>query len=75
VRLAKLSEYRDMVYAPGSRPTLDTLRRRIKEIPGGRVELGRYYDLDANDRVNKLLDAAHDKVDRLRNNPLLKDLV
>jgi hypothetical protein len=35
MRLATLAEYRRLVYAEGSAPTLKTLRRRIKEIPGG----------------------------------------
>jgi hypothetical protein len=76
VRLATLAEYRRLVYAEGSAPTLNTLRRRIKDIPGGRIELGRYYvDLDAYDRVNHVRRDIDETRERLRNNPLLKGLI
>jgi hypothetical protein len=76
MRLATLAAYRDMVYAEGSAPTLPTLRKRIREIPGGRIEFGKYFvDLDANDRVNKLSDSIHDRLDELRKDPLLDGLI
>jgi hypothetical protein len=76
MRLATLVEYRRLVYIEGSAPTLKTLRRRIKDIPGGRVELGRYYvDLDANDRVNQIAKANNARILELRSNPRLKGLV
>jgi hypothetical protein len=73
MRLATLAAYREMVYAEGSAPTLVTLRKRIKEIPGGRIELGRYYvDLDVNDRANNLSSGIQSRLDELLNDPLLK---
>ena len=76
MRLATLAEYRRMVYAEGSAPALKTLRLRIKDIPGGRIELGRYYvDLDANDEVNELARANSSRIQTLRADPRLKGLV
>ena len=76
MRLATLAEYRRLVYVKGSEPTLKLLRRRINEIPGGRVELGRYYvDMDANDEVNKVDKAVHAKADRFRNDPRLRGMI
>jgi hypothetical protein len=76
MRLATLAEYRRMVYAEGSEPTLKLLRRRIKEIPGGRVELGRYYvDLDANAEVNLIATANKSRISTLRADPRLKGLI
>jgi hypothetical protein len=54
MKLAKLSAFRELVYAEGSAPSLNTLRARIsnKQIPGGCVEHGHYYvDLDEFDRA------------------------
>lgn len=76
MRLATLDEYRKLIYAPGSEPSLTTLRRKIQRIPGGRIELGRYYvDLDANDRVNQLSKDAEDRRERLKRDPLLEGLI
>jgi hypothetical protein len=73
MRLATLAEYRRLVYAEGCAPTLKTLRLRIKDIPGGRVELGRYFvDLDVNDRVNHIARAAQSRLDEIMNDPLIK---
>jgi hypothetical protein len=73
MKLATLSTYRRLVYAEGSGPTLKTLRLRIKDIPGGRVELGRYFvDLDVNDRVNRIARAAQSRLDEIMNDPLIK---
>lgn len=55
MRLAKLSEFRSLVYTPESAPSLATLRARIKAIPGGTMEHGHYYvDLDEYDRKTNL---------------------
>ena len=76
MRLATLAIYRQLVYAEGSAPALKTLRRRIKDIPGGRVELGRYYvDLDANGRVNQIAKANSSRILELRSHPALKGLI
>jgi hypothetical protein len=76
MKLATLHEYRRLVYAEGSAPALKTLRKRIKDIPGGRVELGRYYvDLDANNEANHLTKAAQSKLDRVRSDPRLKGMI
>jgi hypothetical protein len=37
MRLAKLSEFRRLIYTTNSAPTLSTLRARIYEIPGGTI--------------------------------------
>ena len=57
MRLAKLSKFRDLIYAEGSAPSLNTLRARIVagQIPGGKVDGGHYYvDLDEFDRATHL---------------------
>jgi hypothetical protein len=76
MRLASLDVYRKLVYAPGSEPSLTTLRRKIRNIPGGRIDLGRYYvDLDANDKVNQLLNDAVERREQLKRDPLLDGLI
>jgi hypothetical protein len=76
MRLATLAEYARLVYAEGSAPTLKTLRLRIRDIPGGRVELGRYYvDLDANDEANHLIKGAQSKLDRVKSDPRFKGMI
>ena len=76
MRLATLAVYRRMVYVEGCAPTLVTLRKRIKEIPGGRVEFGRYYvDLDENDRATGLLSDINARIAELEKSPLLKGLI
>jgi len=73
MKLATLEEYRRIAYAEGSAPTIVTLRRRIKEIPGGCITMGRYYvDLDKNRRVNDLAATTQFELDELMKNPLLK---
>ena len=57
MRLAKLSEFRRLVYTPDSAPAESTLRRRIDRglIPGGTIQEGHYYvDLDEYDRAKNL---------------------
>ena len=76
MRLATLAEYRRLVYAEGSAPSIDTLRRRIKESPGGRKEFGRYFvDLDMIERVNTVRSEIAESRERFRNDPLLKGLI
>jgi hypothetical protein len=76
MRLATLAEYRRLVYAEGSAPSIDTLRRKIKEIPGGRKEFGRYFvDLDMIERVNTVRSEIAETRERFRNDPLLKGLI
>jgi hypothetical protein len=73
MRLATLAVYRQLVYAEGSAPALKTLRHRIKDIPGGRVELGRYYvDLDVNRQAQRIASAAQNRLDEIMNDPLIK---
>jgi hypothetical protein len=76
MRLATLAEYRRLVYAEGSAPSIETLRRKIKEIPGGRKEFGRYFvDLDMIDKVNTVRSEIAESRERFRNDPLLKGLI
>ncbi len=76
MRLATLAEYRRLAYVEGSAPTMVTLRRRINDIPGGRIELGRYMvDLDANDKANRVKDDIEDTRERLKKDPLLEGLI
>jgi hypothetical protein len=76
MRLEKLEKYRALVYAPGSGPSLSTLRRRIRQIPGGRVELGRYYvDLDANEKADQLSRDVDERREQLKQDPLLEGLI
>jgi hypothetical protein len=76
MKLVSLAEYRRLVYADGSGPNLKTLRRRIKDIPGGRIELGRYFvDIDANDEVNAIAKANNSRIRELRADPKLKGLI
>ena len=63
-------------YAEGSAPSIDTLRRRIKEIPGGRIEFGRYFvDLDIVDNVNNVRGDIAETRERLKNDPSLEGLI
>jgi len=65
-----------LIYAPGSEPSLTTLRRKIQHIQGGRKEMGRYYvDLDANDKVNQLSKDVEERGERLKRDPLLEGLI
>lgn len=78
MRLAKLSKFREMVYAEGSAPSLNTLRQRINnsQIPGGRLDGGKYYvDLDAYDRATHLRDNIAAEAAALKSHPLLEGLV
>jgi hypothetical protein len=76
MRLAKLSEFRRLVFTSGSAPALKTLRARIRDIPGGTIQCGRYYvDLDVFDRANNLRAQIADSQCRLAKNPLLEGLI
>jgi hypothetical protein len=76
MKLVSLAEYRRLVYADGSGPNLKTLRRRIKDIPGGRIELGRYFvDLDVFDANNDMRRGLAEKLEKHRTSPLLKGLI
>jgi hypothetical protein len=76
MRLAKLSEFVTLVYTPASAPSLDRLRARIGEIPGG-TKLGcRYYvDLDEFDRVTGLRRKIDARRAELAADPLLAGLI
>lgn len=75
MRLTTLQKFRRIVYAPDSAPSLRTLRKRIREIPGGTIELGRYYvDLDEYDRRRNLRAGVAARVAELERNPLLESL-
>ena len=77
MRLVDLGEYKRMIFAPGSGPSLRTLRKHIEEIPGGCIVLGRYYvDMDEYDRRTNLragLDARERTI--LQGNPMLAELL
>jgi hypothetical protein len=76
MRLTKLSEFRRIVYAPGSAPKIDTLRAQISVIPGGTKVAGRYYvDLDAFDSATLLRQSIEAKRAELARDPLLAGLI
>jgi hypothetical protein len=76
MKLATLDEYRKLIYAPGSAPSLSTLRRRIFNIPGGVKDLGRYYvDLDASDKVRQLSSDLDVYREQAKKNPNLAGLI
>ena len=77
MRLAKLSKFRELIYADGSAPSLNTLRARIiaGQIPGGKLESGHYYvDLDEFDKVTHLRDNLAAEAAELKRDPLLEGL-
>jgi len=75
MRLAKLSEFRRLIYTPESAPSERTLRARIHEIPGGTVEFGHYYvDLDEYARAMRMRDTLTGRLSELARDPLLADL-
>lgn len=78
MRLAKLSEFRRLVYTPLSAPSDSTMRRRIDkgQVPGGTVQQGHYYvDLDEYDRATKLRARLTAQQAELARNPLLAGLL
>lgn len=78
MRLAKLSEFRRLIYAPGSMPRLATLRASIRNnrIPGGLVQDGRYWvDLDEFDRQTNLRRRLAAEQAEIARHPLLDGLI
>lgn len=78
MRLAKLREFRRLVYTPSSAPSDTTLRRRIDKglVPGGAIREGHYYvDLDEYDRATKLRARLAAQQAELARNPLLAGLL
>lgn len=78
MRLAKLVEFRRLIYTPDSAPAESTLRRRIDRnlIPGGVVREGHYYvDLDEFDRATNLRANLAAQQAELAAHPLLEGLV
>lgn len=76
MRLMKLSLYRSAVYAPGSAPSLATLRSRINEIPGGTVMHGHYYvDMDRLEGITDLRADALAREREMAKSPLLAEIL
>ena len=78
MRLAKLSEFRRLIYTPESAPTPETLRAQIdaRKIPGGTVMNGRYFvDLDEFDRATNLRAGIAERQRERSRNPLLQGLL
>jgi len=76
MRLMKLSEYRRLVYAKGSAPSLVTLRHRIHDIPGGTVLHGHYYvDMDKLERVTDLRAEALAREREMAKDPALAEIL
>ena len=77
MRLAKLSEFRRLVYTPDSAPSERTLRARIRagKVPGGKLDAGHYcVDLDAYDSATRLRRGLAERLSELERDPLLADL-
>lgn len=78
MRLCTIKNFRSMFYAPGSEPSINTLRRQIdqKKIPGGTVMNGRYYiDLDEYDRATEVRQGLMESQREAAKNPLLAGLI
>lgn len=78
MRLAKLSEFRRLIYTPASMPALRTLRAWIDadQIPGGQKLGGRYFvDLDAYDRATDLRQGIEARRNSLAADPRLAGLI
>lgn len=76
MRLMSLRAFRAMVYCPDSAPSLRTLRERIDDIPGGCVQLGRYYvDMDVYDAQGHLRRQTEQAIAALRQDPVLEGLL
>lgn len=76
MRLMKLSQYRTIVYAEGSAPSLATLRNRIKEIPGGTILHGHYYvDMDKLESVADLRADLLAREREMAKSPLLAEIL
>jgi hypothetical protein len=76
VRLVKLARFRNLVYAPESAPCMNTLRARIRTIPGGRVENGHYWvDMDAYEQQTQVRAGLNERIRALRTDPALDGLL
>ena len=78
MRLTKISEFRRLMYAPGSAPQLATLRARIRNrrIPGGVIQGTQYYiDLDEFDRQTNMRRRVAAEAAELARNPILDGLL
>lgn len=79
MRLCKLKQFRSLVYAIDSEPSMATLRTHIdkKLIPGGQRDgVGRYYvDLDEYSRATNMYATLADKQRRLSESPDLVGLI
>jgi hypothetical protein len=76
MKLATLEEYRKLVYAEGSAPSISTLRRRIGEIQGGMKDLGRYWvDLHKNEKAGQIQSELQDYRSKAKKNPNLAGLI
>jgi hypothetical protein len=64
------------MYTPESAPSINTLRGRIRDIPGGTIQWGRYYvDLDEYDRATGARAQIAATQARLAKNSLLEGLI
>jgi len=78
MRLAKLSKFRDMIYAEGSAPSLNTLRAQIRadKLPGGLIQGDHFFvDMDEFDRVTGLRDKIAARQAQVAKDPLLAGLI
>lgn len=78
MRLAKLPEFRQLIFTQASAPAASTLRRQIdqRQIPGGMRQGRTYYvDLDEFDRVTNLRKRLAAEQAELAKNPLLAGLL
>lgn len=78
MRLAKLSEYRRIIYTLESAPTFHTLRSHIDagKIPGGQVLHGRYFvDMDELDKATNLRANIIAQQKAIASHPLMEGLV
>lgn len=76
MRLVTLKAYRSLIYAPGSEPSLVTLRTNLDKIPGGCRVRGRcYIDLDVHDRITKARCELEERRQRLLKSPVLRGLL
>lgn len=79
MRLMTLKNFRSLIYAEGSEPSMGTLRARIKnhQIAGGLIdESGRYYvDMDEFDRKHHLMRSLLERHAQLAASPELEGLI
>lgn len=78
MRLCTLKAFRSLIYAPGSEPSMATLRAKVGagKVPGGQVDGGRYYvDLDEFDRRTGTSDKLRGDIRELEKTPELEGLL